>query len=85
MWNSLEESHRALDETSSRLRKKLFLTFFRLLPAQEGEKLCLRDTLRLPAKGLCPSAHPIFSSLLGLGGGRVGVFGFGVIRITDVL
>ena len=27
---------------------------------RKEEKLYLRDTLRLPAKGLCPSAHPIF-------------------------
>ena len=30
----------------------------------EGGNLYLRDVLRLPAKGLCPSAHPFFISLL---------------------
>ena len=30
----------------------------------------LRDTLRLPAKGLCPSAHPFFITLLGRSPGK---------------
>ena len=31
-----------------------------LLDRSRGGDLYLRDTLRLPAKGLCPSAHPVF-------------------------
>ena len=35
--------------------------FFWALPCFQGrEELDLRDTLRLPAKGLRPSAHPVF-------------------------
>ena len=31
------------------------------LLARKWGNLYLRETLRLPAKGLCPSAHPILS------------------------
>ncbi len=43
----------------------------------------LRDTLRLPAKGLRPSAHPVFQRLLKLGA-KVSIEGLGILASTGL-